>query len=31
MAGFQLHVEKPFGLDALIQAVAMLALKERAP
>ena len=33
-AGFQLHVEKPFGLDALIQAVAswrcaMLALKER--
>src|SRR2546426_10169894 len=30
-AGFQLHVEKPFGLDALIQAVAMLALKERAP
>src|SRR5438552_9163704 len=30
-AGFQLHVEKPVGLDALIQAVAMLALKERAP
>ena len=29
-AGFQLHVEKPVGLDALIQAVAMLALKERA-
>ena len=33
-AGFQLHVEKPVGLDALIQAVAswrcaMLALKER--
>lgn len=30
-AGFQLHVEKPIGLHALIQAVAMLALKERAP
>src|SRR5207253_5067436 len=30
-AGFQLHVEKPVGLDASIQAVAMLALKERAP
>jgi len=29
-AGFQLHVEKPVGLDALIQAVVMLALKERA-
>src|SRR5439155_3359910 len=33
-AGFQLHVEKPIALDALIQAVAswrcaMLALKER--
>lgn len=30
-AGFQLHVEKPIGLDALVEAVAMLALKERAP
>src|SRR5881296_643115 len=30
-AGFQYHVEKPFGLDALIQAVAMLALKVRPP
>jgi CheY-like chemotaxis protein len=30
-AGFQLHVEKPIGLNALVQAVAMLALKERAP
>ena len=29
-AGFQLHVEKPVGLDALIEAVARLALKERA-
>jgi CheY-like chemotaxis protein len=29
-AGFQLHVEKPIGLDALIGAVAMLAPKERA-
>ncbi len=29
-AGFQLHVEKPFGLDALIGVVAMLAPKERA-
>jgi CheY-like chemotaxis protein len=29
-AGFQLHVEKPVGLDALIGVVAMLALKERA-
>jgi CheY-like chemotaxis protein len=29
-AGFQLHVEKPIGLDALIGAVATLALKERA-
>ena len=27
-AGFQLHVEKPVGLEALIGAVAMLALKE---
>jgi CheY-like chemotaxis protein len=26
-AGFQLHVEKPVGLDALIGAVAILALK----
>jgi CheY-like chemotaxis protein len=26
-AGFQLHVEKPIGLDALIEAVAMLALR----
>jgi CheY-like chemotaxis protein len=30
-AGFQLHVEKPIGLDALIEAVAMLAPKKRAP
>src|SRR5687768_14047866 len=30
-AGFQLHVEKPIGLDALIQAVASLAQKEHAP
>lgn len=30
-AGFQLHVEKPIGLDALVEAVAILALKERAP
>jgi CheY-like chemotaxis protein len=30
-AGFQLHVEKPVGLDALIGVVAMLALKERVP
>ena len=29
-AGFQLHVEKPVGLDALIGVVARLALKERA-
>jgi len=29
-AGFQLHVEKPIGLDALIAVVAMLALKQRA-
>lgn len=29
-AGFQLHVEKPIGLDALIGVVAMLALKEPA-
>ena len=29
-AGFQLHVEKPIGLDALIGVVAMLAPKERA-
>jgi CheY-like chemotaxis protein len=29
-AGFQLHVEKPVGLDALIGAVAKLALKEGA-
>src|SRR5881628_4077803 len=29
-AGFQLHVEKPIGLDALIGVVARLALKERA-
>jgi CheY-like chemotaxis protein len=29
-AGFQLHVEKPVGLEALIGVVAMLALKERA-
>jgi CheY-like chemotaxis protein len=29
-AGFQLHVEKPIGLDALIGVVAMLALKEGA-
>jgi CheY-like chemotaxis protein len=28
-AGFQLHVEKPIGLDALVEAVARLALKER--
>jgi CheY-like chemotaxis protein len=30
-AGFQLHVEKPISLDALIEAVTMLALKKRAP
>lgn len=30
-AGFQLHVEKPIGLDALVEAVAILALKEHAP
>lgn len=30
-AGFQLHVEKPIGLDALVDVVATLALKERAP
>ena len=29
-AGFQLHVEKPIGLDALIGVVAKLAPKERA-
>jgi CheY-like chemotaxis protein len=29
-AGFQLHVEKPIGLNALIGVVAMLAPKERA-
>jgi CheY-like chemotaxis protein len=29
-AGFQLHVEKPVGLEALIGAVAVLALKESA-
>ena len=29
-AGFQLHVEKPVALDALIEAVAMLALNKRA-
>jgi CheY-like chemotaxis protein len=29
-AGFQLHVEKPVGLEALIGVVAMLALKESA-
>jgi len=29
-AGFQLHVEKPIGLDALIRVVATLALKEPA-
>jgi len=29
-AGFQLHLEKPIGLDALIGVVAMLAPKERA-
>jgi CheY-like chemotaxis protein len=29
-AGFQLHVEKPASLDALVGAVARLALKERA-
>jgi CheY-like chemotaxis protein len=29
-AGFQVHVEKPVGLEALIGAVAMLALKESA-
>jgi two-component system, chemotaxis family, CheB/CheR fusion protein len=27
-AGFQLHVEKPVGLEALIAAVALLALQE---
>ena len=30
-AGFQLHVEKPVGLDALIGAVAILALKNYLP
>jgi CheY-like chemotaxis protein len=30
-AGFQLHVEKPVGLEALIDAVAVLALKDHAP
>src|SRR6185503_8991601 len=30
-AGFQLHVEKPIGLEALVGAVAILALKEHAP
>jgi CheY-like chemotaxis protein len=29
-AGFELHVEKPIGLDALVEAVVRLALKERA-
>ena len=29
-AGFQLHVEKPISLDALIEAVAVLSLKKRA-
>lgn len=29
-AGFQLHVEKPISLDALVGVVATLALKERA-
>jgi CheY-like chemotaxis protein len=29
-AGFQLHLEKPIGLDALIGVVAMLAPRERA-
>ncbi len=29
-AGFQVHVEKPVGLDALVGTVARLALKERA-
>lgn len=29
-AGFQLHVEKPIGLDALVEVVATLALKEHA-
>ena len=29
-AGFQVHVEKPIGLDALIGVVAMLAPKQRA-
>jgi CheY-like chemotaxis protein len=29
-AGFQLHVEKPVALDALIEAVAILALNKRA-
>jgi len=28
-AGFQLHVEKPVSLDALIRVVALLALKDR--
>ncbi len=30
-AGFQLHVEKPVGLEALVAAVAILALREYAP
>jgi CheY-like chemotaxis protein len=30
-AGFQLHVEKPVGLEALVGAVAILALKEHTP
>jgi len=30
-AGFQLHVEKPIGLEALVGAVASLALRESAP
>ena len=30
-AGFQLHVEKPVGLEALIGAVAILALKNYLP
>ena len=30
LSRFQVHVEKPIGLDALIGVVAMLAPKERA-
>jgi CheY-like chemotaxis protein len=30
-AGFQLHVEKPIGLQELVRAVALLTLKESAP